>query len=651
MDNPEVIKECVVSDIQRLRKLILDERCVEPKDMNAGDKVDHENNKLCSRTPLATNQIVLKKDEVNYLRMVLLLYRVVRPAVRIYFNHEIEPKLLRKTLKKNLTKMKNIYRKKNHSVINDDQWNLLSRNNPGKTVTSDDFDVRLMIYLLKTITTIKLGDLYPTEVDTSIGAMLSRIKFIRNEITQNLHEKLPVDLFNKYWDDMGQAVLELVSSQIVLNVGDKENTQFIEDLLKNEKDQLYHKRQKTKKCCVCEDDKYAIYIKLLPEKQWEELYEVEECTNQHSISCKIKICSTCVVPKKDLKLNVSVLVSLILYIPEILEYFISHFSDEKFEKILNDDQHTIYHSMKKEKCCKCKKDPTEKIILREKDWNTLFEKSDIIICKADKGKPCCCQYSVRKGIKKSSMDNILRCKIFDIAGPFGVINKIEQDALLYFLNWTVHDSSLPELLADLRIKEQLEKTFVNDKSLLDEILQESYYGSHIDGTSTNSRRFPTLYLSEQQRTKRRLPTNDNSEIDLKTMLHFDTENKAYSLNDHSEWKKQLEVINKIRRDIMQSSSGILELERFRDMMNSINKAVLHLEEKTHKADILQLVNNKNILAAVRNENQQHCDVLAGSQTGIMSSSSETTETTIISDTSIPTTQLEGPCNETLSNED
>lgn len=52
---------------------------------------------------------------------------------------------------------------------------------------------------------MEVGDLYPVETDMSKDAMLSRIKFIRNEATQSIEGKLLEDKFNQYWDDIGQV--------------------------------------------------------------------------------------------------------------------------------------------------------------------------------------------------------------------------------------------------------------------------------------------------------------------------------------------------------------------------------------------------------------------------------------------------------------
>ncbi|CAC5385483.1 unnamed protein product [Mytilus coruscus] len=88
----------------------------------------------------------LTADEVNYLRMIHLLVRVACPVVRMYFDKEIQPDQLRKTLDKYRSEMVTRCRK-NDTIINDFQWRLLYGPYIGQKVTSNDFDIRLMTYL------------------------------------------------------------------------------------------------------------------------------------------------------------------------------------------------------------------------------------------------------------------------------------------------------------------------------------------------------------------------------------------------------------------------------------------------------------------------------------------------------------------------
>lgn len=62
--------------------------------------------------------------EVNYLRMIHLLFRVVCPVVRNCFDYEIEPKQLRSILNKNQATLRKHYRQKDN-IVDDAQWCIL----------------------------------------------------------------------------------------------------------------------------------------------------------------------------------------------------------------------------------------------------------------------------------------------------------------------------------------------------------------------------------------------------------------------------------------------------------------------------------------------------------------------------------------------
>ncbi|CAC5416347.1 unnamed protein product [Mytilus coruscus] len=160
-----------------------------------------------------TEQHTITTDEVNFLRMVHLLFSVACSVVRMAFNHEIQPNQLRKTLDRNKTLLEKVYRRKD-KIINDFQWNLLFK---GETVSSDDFDITLMIYLLRTLANISIGDIYPAPFNTSISAMLTRINYIRNKVIQNVKGQLSEEHFNQYWDDIGQDNTEHALQIIVLD--------------------------------------------------------------------------------------------------------------------------------------------------------------------------------------------------------------------------------------------------------------------------------------------------------------------------------------------------------------------------------------------------------------------------------------------------
>lgn len=88
----------------------------------------------------------------------------------------------------------------------------------GKVVSSDDYDISLMMYLLNTLADIDVGDLYAVKSDKRVSAMLSRIKYIRKKVIQSSDGKLSKDHFNTYWDDIGEVRYSFIETQNVMAV-------------------------------------------------------------------------------------------------------------------------------------------------------------------------------------------------------------------------------------------------------------------------------------------------------------------------------------------------------------------------------------------------------------------------------------------------
>lgn len=227
----------------------------------------------------------------------------------------------------------------------------------------------------------------------------------------------------------------------------------IEQILREEKHQLYHKRHKTHKCCSCTNKQFSMFLKVLSEKHWSALYLID-CTIAHLCPLKLKICNERVVPKHNFEIDtcdVSVAMSLILYIPELLKHFARCLCVDGLDTFLRKNQHILYHSMDKKeqnKCCKCNQEHSERTMLSEDEWNKIFMKDDNTSCK--KGYTnCCCKYSVKKIFQYSDIDKVIWSKVFYCAGPFSVINKIGQDAFSYFLSWTLNDQPLQSMLTGL----------------------------------------------------------------------------------------------------------------------------------------------------------------------------------------------------------
>ncbi|XP_052085133.1 uncharacterized protein LOC127722281 [Mytilus californianus] len=335
--------------------------------------------------------------------------------------------------------------------------------------------------------------------------MLSRIEYIRNDVTQNCEGKLSEDLFNKYWDDIAQAVFKLVYSHGIAEGREKNllisrlhmlssidldkhkicryidmsgtypatilqkiiseyctlTEQTIEGILRSEKHYLYHKRFVTESCCVCNanDVLFCTYTKVIPERLWDIMYEWKEDIDSHICPSNLEKCCERFIPKMIDKCDLSVTVPLVLNIPDMLAFVINRLY-VNFDTFLMNNKHAIYHSMEKKRCCNCVKDPTEKILFNKKEWNKLFRKEDSVSCKISP-KDYCCKYSVINNIKLSNVDEILLSKICHVTGPISVLNLIGQDTFLYFLNWTVDEQALSGAITELLYVIE-DETFRND---------------------------------------------------------------------------------------------------------------------------------------------------------------------------------------------
>ncbi|CAC5402600.1 unnamed protein product [Mytilus coruscus] len=238
----------------------------------------------------------------------------------------------------------------------------------------------------------------------------------------------------------------------------------IEKLLKQEQHQLYHKRIDTKSCCRC-PPKFATYDKFITDKQWNALYELTTVDTSHICRSKQMECNERFVPKSKQTYNLSVAKALILNIPDILTYMKDFLCVSGFDKFLMQNQHELFHSMIEERCCKCcnmYRVHTEKPLIEVTEWNKLFMKKDNVPCKSDSTE-CCCQYALRNNVRYKHIDEKLVYKIFYVSGPIGVLNKIEGDALLCFVSWTVDDQPLQRTLQEL-LNMIKDKTFCTDIS-------------------------------------------------------------------------------------------------------------------------------------------------------------------------------------------
>ncbi|VDI39011.1 Hypothetical predicted protein [Mytilus galloprovincialis] len=147
----------------------------------------------------------VSSEEENYLRIAHLLFKVAPSAVRVRFDQEFHPGGLKIVL--NQARYSTLETLKKRRVINKVQWDLLL--STSGTPSSETFDLTLMICLIRNLTKIQIEDELPFMGNDVVGAALTTIKYYRNKIMHSSDGILKDVLFNKWWDETSQAIIQL----------------------------------------------------------------------------------------------------------------------------------------------------------------------------------------------------------------------------------------------------------------------------------------------------------------------------------------------------------------------------------------------------------------------------------------------------------
>ncbi|XP_052082660.1 uncharacterized protein LOC127720221 [Mytilus californianus] len=170
----------------------------------------------------------------NYIKIALLVLRISQRAVRVKFDFELHPKCLQKTLNKHGVKLKDLLQK---NRISQDQWGLLFPPKEKGEASSKNFDITLMMCLIRNLTEIQIGNTLPQLSLTSLSDDLTRINFYRNRIAHVQDATINDTDFSKYWDDITQAIIRMggeVFREECVKLEDKEfNTDESDDSLRH----------------------------------------------------------------------------------------------------------------------------------------------------------------------------------------------------------------------------------------------------------------------------------------------------------------------------------------------------------------------------------------------------------------------------------
>ncbi|CAG2216442.1 unnamed protein product [Mytilus edulis] len=217
----------------------------------------------------------LSQEDVNFLRLAGLLIRVAPRAVRKRFDFEFHPEQLQQFLRTNRGKIYDLTYKKR--IITLAQYDVLyPKGSSG--VSSDMFDVSLMVCLLRNFTDLDIQDSLPIGTIYTDAADISRIKFYRNSIVHHDSGKIDGNEFSKVWNcvaeaihrllpDLKEEIDSLISSPLT-------NVNVMRDLIQLEKNlesTSQHMLTMNKKMATLETEKNNIKeIQLRTLKEWKD---------------------------------------------------------------------------------------------------------------------------------------------------------------------------------------------------------------------------------------------------------------------------------------------------------------------------------------------------------------------------------------------
>ena len=150
------------------------------------------------------------KETTNYARLCRLLVDGGTKALRYTFDKLYSPANLSTVLKANHSTLQSL---KNKKIINATQWGKLYPST-ALSVTSEDFDITLLIVLLRNICHLAAPatgwDGLPPASDTGIEANLARVKYYRNSVYGHAMQASVDDpTFNSLWQDISAALIAL----------------------------------------------------------------------------------------------------------------------------------------------------------------------------------------------------------------------------------------------------------------------------------------------------------------------------------------------------------------------------------------------------------------------------------------------------------
>ena len=169
----------------------------------------------CSTTLMASVGTLApsSRETTNYARLNRLLVDGGTQALRYTFDQFHSPANLFNVLKPGSPEHLTLQSLRRKKIIDATQWGKLYPS-PPSYVTSKDFDITLLMVLLRNICRLTAPgrgwDSLPPALDTSVEANIARVKYYRNLVYRHASQASVDDgTFNSLWRDVSAALIAL----------------------------------------------------------------------------------------------------------------------------------------------------------------------------------------------------------------------------------------------------------------------------------------------------------------------------------------------------------------------------------------------------------------------------------------------------------
>ncbi|XP_070547275.1 uncharacterized protein [Ptychodera flava] len=159
-----------------------------------------------------TNELSSTIEKTNHARLWRLITDGGNKVLRQVFDSIIPPSSLALCLAKQKNKNTLWYLHTVKHIISNQEWRVLYPRN-SRAVTSDDFDITLLMILFRNICKLRQPptgwDNQPTPHDYSLEADIVRVKMYRNKLAHCSTTNIDKEVFDQWWFEISEALVRL----------------------------------------------------------------------------------------------------------------------------------------------------------------------------------------------------------------------------------------------------------------------------------------------------------------------------------------------------------------------------------------------------------------------------------------------------------